>query len=107
MATAHEAMTDKTYSASREALIGANEGNLGGVNRTLTRNFERPAINNFDDRLNATRGALQFGSIDPHKMDPMGPAGSGLSRDPIATVTSKSGRNSLSNRSLHRTSSAS
>ena len=47
---AHEAMTDKNYAPSREALMGANGENIGGVNRTLTRNFERPKENNFDDR---------------------------------------------------------
>lgn len=52
---AHEAMT--AFPQSRAALMEANAQNMGGVNRTLTRDFERPAVNNYGDRMANTMRA--------------------------------------------------
>lgn len=49
---AHEAMTDPTYATTRETLMGASPETLGHDSRTLTKNFERPAVIN--DRSGAT-----------------------------------------------------
>lgn len=55
---AHEAMTDKTYAASRKALMGASPETMGSATSTLTNNFERPARDNSPTRLAHANAAL-------------------------------------------------
>jgi hypothetical protein len=48
---AHEAMTDSTYAASRDALMNASPNNFEHGARVLTNNFESPRIENWGVRL--------------------------------------------------------
>jgi hypothetical protein len=54
---AHEAMS-KNYGPSRNALMGATKDNIADVNKTLSDNFEAPAIRNYGRRLQDTNTAL-------------------------------------------------
>lgn len=56
---AHEAMTDKTYAASRNALMNASDATLASGTSTLTRNFEAPKIDNSARRLKDSMTALR------------------------------------------------
>jgi hypothetical protein len=63
---AHEAMSAQ-YGATRQALMGANEGNLNSVTETVMRNFERPSkdpnVARLDNRQRYARQAFagQYG----------------------------------------------
>ncbi len=54
----HELMTQKQYLPSQQALLTANAENLELGSFTLTVNFERPTVNNFQTRLRYTNQAL-------------------------------------------------
>lgn len=55
---AHEAMTDKAYGPSRQALMGASPETMGAATSTLTNNFERPLRDNSPARLAHANAAL-------------------------------------------------
>jgi len=57
----HEAMTSKAYGPTRDALLGASAANMAAATRTITRNFERPAVDNSGTRYRNSITALKAG----------------------------------------------
>ncbi|MBE7186395.1 MAG: hypothetical protein INR68_18545, partial [Methylobacterium mesophilicum] len=62
---AHEAMSDRSYAATRNVLMGRGSGDVERDTDTITRNFEAPA--RINRRSPAVRGALGVGpSAEPN-----------------------------------------
>src|SRR6202008_4612427 len=57
---AHEAMTDKAYAPSRNALMGASDDNMRRATSTLTNNFESPKVDNSPTRYGNSLDALRY-----------------------------------------------
>jgi hypothetical protein len=65
----HEAMTGKSYGPTRDALLGASAANMASGTRTITRNFERPAVDNSAARLKNSEAALKARGLTPGAAD--------------------------------------